>query len=257
MSVHPLFKEPKWRPAPPSGSATLSSQIVAEVRQALFDKSLKPGDFLGTEKDIAAKFEVSRIVARDAFRTLQALGVIDIRAGAGGGARIARGDPRLFADALAVQLGLAGISVREILDAQRAIECMAAELAAENATGDDLIRLRALLAEGAQAIGNTEAYTRASLHFHLAVAEASHNRVLLAQLQSLHYVSWPTRNQTLTPPVARHILDVHRELTDLIESRDAAAARRLMDDHVKMIRARRVTESTGGDESEINDKSCC
>src|SRR5689334_4819051 len=142
MSVHPLFKEPKWRPTAPSGSATLSSQIVAEVRQALFDKSLKPGDFLGTEKDIAARFGVSRIVARDAFRTLQALGVIEIKVGAGGGARIARGDPRLFADALAIQLGLAGVSAGEIVDAQRAIETLAAELAAENATLANLSRLK-------------------------------------------------------------------------------------------------------------------
>jgi GntR family transcriptional repressor for pyruvate dehydrogenase complex len=43
-------------------------------------------------------------------------------------------------------------------------------------------------------------------------------------------------------PVARHILDVHRQIADVIESRDAGAARRLMDDHVKMIRARRVSE---------------
>ena len=52
--------------------------------------------------------------------------------------------------------------------------------------------------------------------------------------------------------IAKHILDVHRELTDLIESRDAPAARRLMDDHVKMIRARRVSEA-GAAEPE----SCC
>ena len=66
--------------------------------------------------------------------------------------------------------------------------------------------------------------------------------MLVAQLLSLQHVSWPRQNKTLTAPVARHILEVHRELVDVVESRDAAAARRLMDDHVKMIRTRRVSE---------------
>ena len=69
-------------------SASLSAQIVAQVRDALFAKKLKPGDFLGTEKDLAARFGVSRIVARDALRTLQALGIADIKMGKGGGARV-------------------------------------------------------------------------------------------------------------------------------------------------------------------------
>ena len=103
-------------------SSSLSSQIVADVRDALFAKRLKPGDFLGTEKDLAARYGVSRIVARDALRTLEALGIVEIRMGKGGGARIARGNPRLFAEALAVQLDLTGVSAAEILDAQRAIE---------------------------------------------------------------------------------------------------------------------------------------
>jgi GntR family transcriptional regulator, transcriptional repressor for pyruvate dehydrogenase complex len=254
MAVHSLFKDATWEPVA-GGSATLSSQIVAYVREALFDKTLKPGDFLGTEKDIAARFGVSRIVARDAFRTLQALGVIAIKVGAGGGARIAHGDPRQFADALAIQLGLAGISVREILDAQRAVEGMAAELAAEHATLANLSRLKGLLAEAAACISDVTAYTQSSLRFHLAVAEASQNRVLLAQLQSLQYVSWPARNKTLTRPVARHILEVHGQLVDLIEARDAPAARRLMDDHVKMIRARRVAERMP--RAAAGDADCC
>jgi GntR family transcriptional regulator, transcriptional repressor for pyruvate dehydrogenase complex len=67
--------------------------------------------------------------------------------------------------------------------------------------------------------------------------------VLVVQLVSLQHVAWPSRNRTLTPPVARHILEVHGELRDLIEARDGAAARKLMDDHVRMIRARRVAEA--------------
>jgi len=244
MVVIPLRKQADpWSFEPARAAATLSSRIVDEVIDALFDKRLEPGDFLGTEKDIAERAGVSRIVARDALRTLQALGVVEIKVGAGGGARIAGGNPRLFAEALAVQLTLAGVSVREMMDAQRAIETTAAELAAENATPQDLAHLRDLLAEHERTIDDSAAYTRTCMRFHLAVAEASHNRVLVAQLLSLQHVSWPTQNKTLTAPVARHVLEIHRQLVDVIESRDAAAARRLMDDHVRMIRARRVSET--------------
>ena len=235
-------------------SASLSSQIVADVRETLFAKRLKPGDFLGTEKDLAARHGVSRIVARDALRTLEALGIVEIRMGKGGGARIAQGNPRLFAEALAVQLDLTGVSAAEILDAQRAIETLGAELAAENATAADVANLRRLLREAEAAIGDLDRFTRLSRDFHLAVAEASHNRVIVVQLISLEHVSWPRRNVTATAKLAAHILDIHTELTDLIELRDAAGARTLMDDHVKMIRARRVAEQ-GKKTADAN--SCC
>src|ERR1043165_8420109 len=109
----------------PGRSASLSSQIIGDVRDALFAKKLKPGDVLGTENEIAARYGVSRIVARDALRTLEALGLAEISMGKGGGARVARGNPRLFAEALAVQLDLTGVSTAEIMDAQRAIETLA------------------------------------------------------------------------------------------------------------------------------------
>jgi len=134
---------------------------------------------------LAARFNASRIVARDALRTLEALGIVEIRMGKGGGARIAYGNPRLFAEALAVQLDLTGVSVAEIMDAQRAIETLGAELAAENATAADIEKLRRLLREAEAAIGDLDEFTRLSRDFHRAVAEASHNRVILVQLVSL------------------------------------------------------------------------
>jgi GntR family transcriptional repressor for pyruvate dehydrogenase complex len=258
LSIHPLFRQAgDRRPMPGRRLATLSSKIVAEVRDALFEKRLKPGDFLGSEKEIAARSGASRIVARDALRTLEAMGIVEIRPGAGGGARITRGNPQLFAEALAVQLELADISASEILDAQRAVECLAAELAAEHATPADLATLRGLLADAESKLDDVDAYTRSCLQFHLAVAEASHNRVLVFQLASLQHVSWPARNRTLTRSVARHVLAVHRELADLIESRDAGAARRLMDEHVRMIRARRVAERGERRSARKPRSACC
>jgi GntR family transcriptional repressor for pyruvate dehydrogenase complex len=223
-------------------AGALSSRIVAQVRGELLDRRLKPGDFLGTEKDLAARFGVSRIVARDALRTLEALGIAEIRMGKGGGARVARGNPRLFAEALAIQLDLTGVTAAEILDAQRAIESLGAELAAENATSADHAKLRQLIDVARGTIADIGAFTRSCREFHLAIAEASHNRVLVVQLISLEHVAWPARNSTLTPKVARRILAVHEELSALIEMRDGAGARRLMDEHVRMIRSRRVAE---------------
>src|SRR4030081_3966405 len=135
-------------------SASLSSQIVADVRDTLFGKRLKPGDFLGTEKDLAARHGVSRIVARAALRTLEALGIVEIRMGKGGGARVSRGNPRLFAEALAVQLDLTGVTAAEIMDAQRAIETLGAEPAAENATAADIAKLRSLLRQAEEVMGD-------------------------------------------------------------------------------------------------------
>src|SRR6187455_1845935 len=226
----------------PGRSASLSAQIIGDVRDALFAKKLKPGDSIGTENEIAARYGVSRIVARDALRTLEALGIAEIRMGKGGGARVARGNPRLFAEALAVQLDLTGVSAAEIMDAQRAIECLAAELAAENATDEDIAKLKQSIADADASFDDAARFTHLGAEFHLLVAEASHNRVLVVQLISLQHVSWPRRNPTMTPKVARRIADVHKELLALIEIRDAAGARKLMDDHVKMIRARRVSK---------------
>src|SRR6187431_1314743 len=144
----------------PGRSASLSSQIISDVRDALFGKKLKPGDVLGTENEIAARYGVSRIVARDALRTLQALGIAEIKMGKGGGARVARGNPKLFAEALAVQLDLTGVEPAEIMDAQRAIECLAAELAAENATDEDIARLRQLVADAEANLSNAERTTQ-------------------------------------------------------------------------------------------------
>src|SRR5262249_27314033 len=214
MRLHPAMNT-GGRNVVPLRSATMSTQIVAQVREALFAKELRPGDFLGTEKDLAERFAVSRIVARDALRTLEAQGIVEIKVGSGGGARIARGNARLFAEALAVQLDLAGVSVAEIMDAQRAIECLAAELAAANSTPEDQARLRELIAEAERRIDDAGAFARLGREFHLSVAEASHNRVLLVQLISLQHVSWPAQKPTLTPKVARRILDAHKELASL------------------------------------------
>ena len=246
MSVHSLFAR---------RSPTLASRIVSKVRDDLFERRYRPGHFLGTEKDLAAAHGVSRIVARDALRTLEAMGIVEIARGIGGGARITHGNPQLFAEALAVQLELADIDAAEILAAQGAVEGLAAELAAQYATKAEVARLKELIREAEGLLEDLDAFTRSSLRFHLAIAEASHNRVLQYQLISLQHVSWPTRNRTLNKTVARRVLDAHQRLAGLIESRNSQEARKFMEAHVGMIRERRLSESRG--ESQSRRSICC
>jgi GntR family transcriptional repressor for pyruvate dehydrogenase complex len=228
--------------------------IVAAVRDALFEHRYRPGDFLGTEKELAARHGVSRMAARDALRSLEGMGVVEIRRGVGGGARISHGNPQRFAEALAIQLELTGIETEEILAAQHAVECLAAELAAQHASALHVQAMKDLIDHAEAALDDRDAFTKSSLAFHLAVADASGNRVLHYQLVSLQHVSWPSRNRTLTRAVARQVLDAHRHLVRLIEARDAAGARKAMDAHIGMIGGRRIAEKKG---STIKQVSFC
>jgi len=219
-----------------AGGTTLSGRIVSEIRNAVFAGRFKPGDFLGSENDLAKQFGVSRITVRDALRSLSATGIVEIRQGAGGGARIAEGNLDYFADALAVQFQLAGVGAEETLGAQSAIEGMAAELAAEHRTKADLARMAAAMEQASSVGDDSVAFTEASLGFHLAVAEASHNRALSALLRALRYVVWPSENKRANVKVAARVQKAHRTIYDKIEARDGAGAREAMNHHLGGIR---------------------
>ena len=70
--------ETGWTPV---RSHSVANQIVVQVREALFAGGLSPGDALGSEKDLAASFGVSRITVRDALRALETMGIVEIRVG--------------------------------------------------------------------------------------------------------------------------------------------------------------------------------
>lgn len=213
-------------------AAALSSQIVTEIRNRVFDGSLVPGSFLGSENELAKSFGVSRITVRDALRSLSAMGLVKIRQGAGGGARIAESDLDYFADALAVQFQLAGVGVDETLRAQSAIE----GTAAEHRNHEDLERLSGALDHARSVAHDPAAFTEASLGFHLAVAEASRNRALIALLRALRFVVWPSENKRATPDVAARVDKTHREIFARIEAGDGAGARDAMTKHLGGIR---------------------
>lgn len=231
---------PKIRFAP-LRPASLSGRIASEIRGALFAGKIRSGDFLGTEASLAEQFGVSRMASRDALRSLSATGIVEVRQGAGGGVRVAHGNLERFGDALAIQLQLLGVTDLEVIEAQMALEAMSAELAAERSTAADRKRLRRSVEESAGLVSEPEEFTKQALGFHLAVAEASHNRILVAQLTALHHVLRPLYTRRTTRETAARVVRAHGELLDRIEAGDAAGSRQSMCLHLEGVRARGFT----------------
>lgn len=233
------------RPWTPARVAPVSGQIVSQIRRALFKGDLSPGQFMGSEAQLAQRFGASRGTIRTALRTLEALGVIDIKAGAGGGIRVADGNPDRFAEALAVQFKLVGVSREEHLEAQIAIESATAKLAARNATESDLADLRRLIAQARSIEDDAPRFSQLGLAFHLAVAEAAHNRALAVQLKALRHQVWPENDQRPVGATAARLVAVHTAIYERIRARDEAGAERVMREHLEHVR---TVTSTADDE---------
>jgi GntR family transcriptional repressor for pyruvate dehydrogenase complex len=176
------------------------------------------------------------MAARDALRALSAKGVVDIRVGAHGGIRVAASDPEQFGDALSIQIALSGASNVEVLEAQLGIEERAAELAATNRTLGDVTEMHRLIAAAEAAQDDALAFLQLGWDFHLAVAEASHNRVLIIQLKALRHVAWSARGSAQVQGVSDRVLTIHRDIAAAIEAGDAARARTIMRTHLDHMR---------------------
>ena len=217
-----------------------SDEIVSQLSQALFDGRLQPGQPLGVEAELAERFGVSRSSVREAMRTLEASGIVEIGMGPKGGARIAQGDPKRFAHALAVQLRLVGVTASEVLDVRVGVEWMGAQLAALNARPEELDEMSALLDEAKRA-REPERVGALGHAFHALVAEASHNRVLVATLTSIREALRTHRPSA--PPEPKRILTIHSAMLDAFRQRDAQRAGELMLEDVQRQREWRLRRS--------------
>ena len=160
--------------------------VVEQVKRAIFLGRFVPGDKLPPERDLAAQMLVSRTTIREAMRVLEGEGLIQVKRGATGGLVVRP------------QSGLRPHEVESYMEAQRemldmvyeyriANECMAARLAATRRSKDHLRRMgSALKAMGRicetpelrATMANIPRFRALDSEFHLAVAEASGNRLI-------------------------------------------------------------------------------
>src|SRR6266498_586173 len=104
------------------GQGRVSETIVRRIKKQISDGRLVAGHKLPAEREMARQFKTSRVSGREAYRSLEEIGVLRIRRGAEGGAYIAAFDHEPVLRSLALVLGLAKTSHKELTQSRLLIE---------------------------------------------------------------------------------------------------------------------------------------
>jgi GntR family transcriptional repressor for pyruvate dehydrogenase complex len=224
--------------------ARASDEVVQQIKARIFRGQLATGDQLPSEKDLAERFALSRITIRDALRVLESEGLIEIRVGARGGAFVARPSAHRVSDSLTTLLRLQQITIEELTEARLMVEPHVALLAAERATADDIkVMERAVAnAQATRAAGDPR-FMPHSVVFHLALAEAAKNQVLLSTVNSFR-TPFHEALAALLPAddMAERAIADHLQILNAIRARDGQRAHDVMHEHLAYF-ARRVSKT--------------
>ena len=217
----------------PASRRKLSETVAEQLMDAFRD--LPPGTKVPSERELTKDLGVGRSTVREALNGLAVLGVLTIRHGQGAfisdegpGAAHAAADASLTA-------ALERAETAEYIEARLTVEVQVARLAAERRTDEDLQRIDAalLLQEHGLSTRNTDATLNVAVSFNVLLAEAAHNEVLAAMIQT--FVELMTeRGPKLYALDGFGDWDIaeHRAIRDAVRDRDTERAAELMRRHI-------------------------
>jgi len=214
----------------------VSEGIIDQIRDLITSGRLLPGDRLPAERDLARILGVGRSTVREAIRALESLSVLETRAGEG---TFLSSVPARGSDILTARLFESWQSQRKLFEVRQVIEPDLAALAARRATAEHLAGMRKALQEQEQLVARGESGIEADTTFHYLVAEAAGNEVLLKIMDNLMGLLRETRETSLQQGGRpAQSLKQHRAILGAIEARDAEAAQRRMERHIRQMEER-------------------
>lgn len=210
-----------------SSSATPAKDAYNLVLQAIDEGIYLPGDRL-VESELADRFGVSRTPIREALQRLETQAVL-----------VRDGRSMVVAHLDHDQLG-------ELYTVRAELEGLAARLAAQHASAEEVSVLQDMVAQDQGLLGNPMALARANRRFHHQIHLASHNRFLIQQLEMVHRTM--ALLATTTFAVAgrdAEALDEHRAIVEAISARDGDAAASALRKHISQAYKTRLMTDAG------------
>lgn len=212
-------------------------EIMEQLKEMISNGELRHGQKLPSERELAESLGVSRASVREALTALEAIGILDIRPGEGTFVRETSVSDT-FAP-LAMVLEMEQNSMEQLMEVRRVLETELAALAAQRATAEDLMNIEANLNHMKTAHNISEA-VKADLRFHFAIAEATHNRILLRLMNTvadLMHNTFRIQREELFGAKGREIIAEHEAIYQAIRDGDTGTARLTMLRHIDNIQA--------------------
>jgi GntR family transcriptional repressor for pyruvate dehydrogenase complex len=217
-------------------SSRLYEQIVQQIEESIRKGELSEGSQLPAERDLATQFGVSRTAVREAIKALQEKGLVD--AFPGRGTFVTNGTSnsmRRSLDRIIKSDEPDGwgylVEVREILEPE------IAALAAQRAEDQDIATMQEAVNVMDQTGQDAEAFIEADLDFHLALAEAAANPIVLSLIDSIVGLLREQRLRIFRigggPERGQHH---HKRILDAIKRHDEPGARAAMQAHLCQVR---------------------
>jgi GntR family transcriptional regulator, transcriptional repressor for pyruvate dehydrogenase complex len=219
--------------------------VIGRVRALIEDGKLRSGDRLPAERELARELGVSRPSVRSGLKTLAAMGVVQIRQGAG--TFITAGPPKLDSEPLSFLAALHGFTRAQMFESRLVLEVTVAGMAAER-TRESAERLIAISDETTGMFASLDdpvTFLDYDIRFHRAVAAAADNPILSSLVEMVSTMFRELRQRTI-----RHAHDLklaaeeHRLIYQAIRAHDPERARRAMSDHLQRALRTQVQEET-------------
>lgn len=217
---------------PPLEQGTRADRVTRMLTEMITSEDVAQGEFLPSEPELCRLLGVSRATLRQALRTLEARGLVVSKHGVG--VQVIDRTREVATDAMQRMMLRRGKDPRDLLEVRLMLECQGAALAATRATDDDIHALSESLDFMGRQVTTIDQYVAADLNFHLYLAEASKNAVLVSLIHAIRDLLLDTIRATYAADgrTERRLHD-HSRVLDAIISGDADAAAAAMRAHLR------------------------
>ncbi|MBS0407366.1 MAG: FadR family transcriptional regulator [Proteobacteria bacterium] len=233
VSTAPLVDGPSFKPV----RAQRAFEVICEqIRDRISRGELRPGDRLPGEKELAEQFNISRTTVHEAMRSLEVIGLVEVRTGINGGAFIHSGNASGIRQVVQDMVALGQVSIANVTEARVELMATAIRLACERATQEDLEAIEADIVYHTELFenGGGSRNSKSVIRFYELIARATHNSIIVMMVEALSEVIRGLLAQ-VGPNPRKDIMSVRRNVLLLMRKRNAQAAAEAMTKHLLLV----------------------